>query len=152
MKFYKVAKKDLKFDETIPCVTTLVKLPLLVTKDLKVLVGNGQREMLDDTVKVAVYKDECDFATSVLKELDLYLCEENSYDRLMTIQKEFQKFIYKERQQHEQSSMFEYVEKRMITEELYQKTAEYNFEKHKKKKKENEDKGFMSLFEEGDLK
>lgn len=147
MKYYKIKKRDLKFDESIPCVSTLVKLPLLVTKNLEVLCGNGQRELLNDIVTIAIYHDDSNFARDAIKELDKVLCEENNYDRLMTFQKNFQAFILMNRQKYEQDSMFDFVETKMITEELYEKTKEYDFTKHNLVKKEEEDNGFMNLFE-----
>jgi len=138
MKIYKVNKSQLKWKE-MPQIKYLWKLPILIDKDLNVIIGNSLKDCLPDSIFVVVcdnYDREVLFNS--LFEIENAIALENSverFDKIYTSVYWFFKEIRKEK--IETISLFEDIkEDRLVTEENYIEPPAYDFNKHGKSKPE----------------
>lgn len=135
MKFYKVNKSQLKWTE-MPQVTYKWNIPILIDNEMNVIAGNSLKECLDNNILVTVcdnYDREVLF--TAIREIEIKIAEENSYERIEMIYSELYNFFKETRKPKiETFSLFDVKEDRFITEENYIEPPAYDFDKHGKAK------------------
>lgn len=135
-----VEKSKLIFNDTAT-VDHKSKLPLLINQYNEVVLGNCIKDSYGEEVKcIRIKTDPYEFNT--FTSLERYLVEENNLGRFNDIEVEIGKYLREYFSNVEVMSLFEIRETRCITESLFIKPPAYNFDKGKKKDKDNEDEDF----------
>lgn len=143
MELLTLKRDELCFND-IPLLNFKTKLPLLISFNNEVILGNSIRNCYKEEV-TCIRINCCDFLKKCLYNMERLLVEENNIQRLYQLEKELMDFINSElKVVEEQDNLFVFRETRFINEDNYNKPPSYNFEKHKSKKKGDDDS--VSLF------
>lgn len=136
MKFYRIAKSNLKWKEC-PQVSYKWNLPILIDTENNVIIGNSLKDSLSDSIIVVVMDNhKRDVLFQALYDIETKIAEENSENRLNQIYTSINNFFREVRKPVvEQVTLFDDVrEDRIITPEIYSEPPAYDFDKHGKSK------------------
>jgi hypothetical protein len=142
MKIIRIEKKYLKLRPNAKKISFFPKTYFIIDENLFVILGNSFYEVAPSEVYCVIMKSSS-LKTKVIARFEDAVAEENSEDRIWSCGSQINEWVKEQRKNQSQGRLpIDLIERRCISEALYDKPPEYNYKKPKrgsKKKQEQEE-------------